>query len=233
MRNSKIAVIGLGQMGMALAEQLSEYGAEVIGIDHSLTVVEAAKDKIAYVVNMDSTDQNALLSQNIEEVDTAVVTIGENFENVVLTTVILQEIGVKHIISRATNKHQQLILEKMGVHEILNPEANEGKLLAHRLIHPSIKKFFPLPDEYEIVEIETPKRVANMMLKDMGLRERYNLNLITIKSCFETLDPVTGKTKKEEHIIGVPKADSVIKGSDKIVIMGKKADVNRFIEVNS
>ncbi|BDD00041.1 TrkA family potassium uptake protein [Persicobacter psychrovividus] len=233
MKKGKVAVIGLGQLGMALAECLSNFGAEVIGIDSNINVIEAAKDKVAYVVNMDSTDESALVAQSIQEVDTAVVTIGGNFENVVLTSVILQELGVKKVIARASNAHQHLILEKMGIHEILNPEANEGVLLAHRLINPSIKKFFPLPDDYEIVEIETPKRVVNMQLKDMGLRERYDLNLITIKNSLQTVDKKTGAARTEEHIVGVPKADSIVKATDQLVLMGKRHNVNRFIEVNS
>jgi trk system potassium uptake protein TrkA len=70
--------------------------------------------------------------------------------------------------------------------------------VAEMLINPNIKAFLPLPDEYEIVEITAPKRVANRTVREIGLRERYNLNLITIKRIYE--ETYQGEAVKVEHM---------------------------------
>ena len=47
---------------------------------------EHLKDEVALAVTLDATDKKALLGQNIQDMDAAVVAIGENFEATVLTT---------------------------------------------------------------------------------------------------------------------------------------------------
>lgn len=227
---NKFAVIGLGQFGTSIARTLAGRGAEVLAIDINLDKVEAMKDDVAYAVSLDSTDVKALQAQNIMDMDAVVVAIGENFEGLLLTTVRLMELGIKRLIARAANAQQRMILEKVGVEEILSPEDTVGKTVAEMLLHPNMHSFLPLPDDYEIVEINTPNRVVNQTVSEVGLREKYNLNLITIKRIYE--EEKEGEVVKVEHIIGVPKGDTVLYETDIIIILGKVQDVNKFIEVN-
>ncbi len=80
-----------------------------------------------------------------------------------------------------------------------------------------------LPDDYEIVEIQAPKSITNRTLGDIGLREKYRLNLVTLLR----------KSEGEHHIIGVPDANSTVDTDDIIVVFGKIRDIDRFIEINS
>lgn len=227
---NKFAVIGLGQFGVSIARTLAQRGAEVLAIDMDLDIVENLKDEVAYAVALDSTDMKALMAQNITDMDAVVVAIGENFEGLLLTTVLLQELGVKRLIARAANAQQRMILEKMGVKEILSPEDTVGKTVAETLLQPTMKSFLPLPDDYEIVEINVPKRVINETVSEVGLREKYNLNLITIKRVYE--EEVEGENIKVEHITGVPSGDTVLYETDILILLGKSKDVNRFVDVN-
>ena len=88
-----IAVIGLGRFGTALARQLAASGSQLIAVDSNSEPVEEIKDQVPVAVRLDSTDDVALKSQNIDNVDVAVVAIGENFEAALLTTVILKKFG--------------------------------------------------------------------------------------------------------------------------------------------
>ena len=230
MISNKYAVVGLGIFGNSIARTLAQRGAEVLAIDWDEDKVEAIKDEVAYAVAMDSTDMKALIAQNIQDMDAVVVAIGENFEALLITTTILLELNIKRIIARAANKQQRMILEKIGVHEILSPEGEVGKTVAERLLHPNIKTFLSLPDDYEIVEINTPKGIANRSIQNIKLREKYNLNLITIRRKFEEV--INGKNMLVEHIIGVPKADTVIFPSDILILIGKTQDVKKFVAVN-
>lgn len=227
---NKFAVIGLGYFGSSIARSLALRGAEVLAIDKDPEMVEPLKDDVAYAVALDTTDLKTLRAQNIQSMDGVVVAIGENFEGLLLTTVHLLELNVPRVIARAANKHQRMILEKVGVKEILSPEDEVGKTVAETLLHPNMKKFLSLPDDYEIVEVEVPPRAANRTLKSLGLREKYNLNLITIERSYE--EAKDGETKEVRHIIGVPKGDTVVYDSDILIIMGKTRDVNKFIEIN-
>jgi trk system potassium uptake protein TrkA len=54
--------------------------------------------------------------------------------------------------------------------------------------------------------------------------------LITIKREFEVVK--NGEDSTEQHIIGVPKNDTVIKNKDTLVVFGAAKSVERFIEIN-
>lgn len=216
--------------GNSIARTLSKRGAEVLAIDIDIDKVEQLKDEVAYAVALDATDMRALKAQNIEDVDAVVVAIGENFEGLLLTTVLLLEMNVKRIIARAANAQQRMILAKMGVEEILSPEDTVGVSVAEMLLHPNMRSFLSLGDDYEIVELNTPKRIVNQSIKEVQLREKYNLNLITIKREFE--EKVEGELVINQHVIGVPTGETVLKESDVIILLGRKDSVEKFIEVN-
>lgn len=226
----KFAVIGLGYLGTAIARTLAERGAEVMAIDADPDKVENIKDEVAHAVALDSTDIRSLKAQNIHEHDAVVVAMGHNFEAQILTTVLLKELNVKRIIARAANAHQQMILEKVGIKEIFLPDNEVGKTVGEMVLHSNVKAFLPLPDDFEIIEINTPKKVANKSIHEIQLRENYDLNLITIKRQFPEIR--NGEKIFVEHIIGVPKSDTVLLESDIIILLGKSYDVDKFIEIN-
>jgi trk system potassium uptake protein len=231
MNQSRFAVIGLGQFGTSIARELSKRGAEVLAVDNNEYHIEAVSNEIAYGVTMDATDQKALKAQNIQDMDAVIVAIGEDFDALLLCVVLLMELGVKRIIARAEGRHQRMILEKIGVKEILSPEDEIGRLVAERLINPNIIAYIPLPDDHEIVELKTPKGICNRTLGDIKLRENYRLNLITIKR--ETIIEKRGEVNREEHILGVPNYETVILSSDTILVFGATRDIQRFLEINS
>ncbi|MCX7905036.1 MAG: NAD-binding protein, partial [Caloramator sp.] len=72
----KIAIIGLGDFGMNLAKHLTEKGAEVLAIDNDFDKVEEIKDSVTVAVRLDATDEKALKSQGIQDMDAVVISIG-------------------------------------------------------------------------------------------------------------------------------------------------------------
>jgi trk system potassium uptake protein len=230
MSQYKFAVIGLGQFGNAIARTLAIRGAEVLAIDSSEEHIEDIKEEVSYAVCMDATDIRVLRSQNVQDMDAVVVAIGEDFEALMLCVVQLMELKVKRIMARANGKHQRQILEKVGVTEILSPENDVGLAVAERLLNPNILTSLMLPDNYEIVEIKTPRTMANRSLGDINLRSKYNLNLITLKRETEAIKD--GEVIKEAHILGVPNSETVLIESDTIIVFGLVRDIERFIEIN-
>ena len=220
--SQRFAVIGLGQLGTSIALTMASRGAEVIAIDQELNNVERIKDQVAYAVALDATDNKALQAQDIDRAAAAVVAIGDNFEALVLTTVVLQELGVKRIIARAASEQQRAILTKLGIEEILLPEKKVGESVAKMLLQPSIKAFLSLSDEYEIVEIEAPAKVTGQTLVQLNLRKKFNLNLITLKRKADT-------EEESAHFIGVPYPETKILKGDVLFIMGSHEDIRQFI----
>jgi len=228
--SKRYAVIGLGQFGRAIATTLSLKGAEVIAIDNSPQHIESIKDDVAMAINMDATDQKALRSQGIHEMDAVVLAIGKDFEALLLCAAHLLELNCKRIIARAHGKHQRMILERLGVKEVLSPEDEVGKIVAERLINPNLISYLELPDAFEIVEIRAPRGIINRSLDDIGCRDKYKLTVITIKREFQEMR--NGEIITEQHVLGVPSSKTMITENDTLMIFGQVKDIQRFTDIN-
>ncbi|MDD2411384.1 MAG: TrkA family potassium uptake protein [Bacteroidales bacterium] len=227
----KFAVIGAGHFGTAIAVTLSKKGAEVMVIDTNQDKIDAINDEVSYAVCLDATDKKALMSQDIKDFDAVVVAIGQNFEARLLCAAVLLDIGVKKIICRSLGMSQRLILDKMGVTEILSPEDEVALIVAERLMNPSVISYLQLPDDHRIAEVLAPRKIAGRTYGDLNLRDRYKLSMITIKRDFQEI--IDKQECTIQHIIGVPDTKTIIQPNDSLVIFGKNRDIERFIEINS
>jgi trk system potassium uptake protein TrkA len=230
MSKKQFAVIGIGQFGEAIAKSLSEKGAEVLAIDANQERIDYISTEVSYAVALDATDKKALLMQNIQDFDAVVISIGEQFEQLLLCAVNLIELKVKRIIARAKGDANKLILQKLGIEEIFQPEFEVGALVAERLMNPSIVSYLQLPDGYSIAEIEPPQAIIGRTLGDIKLRDNYRINLITVKRDFEV--EKEGEKITESHLTGVPQSTTVIEKQDNMLIFGKESDIQKFIEIN-
>lgn len=223
----KFAVIGLGQFGTAIAKTLSSRNAEVIAIDREMNRVENIKDFVSYSVAIDATNKNALKSQNIQDMDCVVVAIGENFHSAILCVNILIELGVKRIIGRAMGENERLILQKLGIKEIISPEDELGFRITESILNQNILFSMSLPDSYLIVELKAPKKICNEKLGEIKLREDFGLNLVTILRASDVDEDF------DYHISGIPSAETIINLNDILVLFGKSHDITKFIDINS
>jgi len=157
----KIAVIGLGDFGKALVKKLNEDGHEVTAIDRDLKTIEDIKDYCTHAVCLDSTDETSLLAQGIRDMDLIYLTSSANFEALIVTTKILEKHCPKErIIVRYRNEIQKEILEKMfNIHKIFNPEEEAAKNMSLLAKHHIIGKSYSIFDNYEIIEVQVPKKI--------------------------------------------------------------------------
>lgn len=230
LHQNKFAVIGLGQFGKAIALTLANRGGDVLAIDSSEENVQAVAEDVSHSVMLDASDKKALIAQNIQEMDAVVVAIGEDFESLLLCCVLLLELKVKRIIARARGKQQRTILEKIGIKEILSPEDEVGMLVAERLLNPSLLSVLKFPDQFEIVEITTPRRIANRNFRDVDFVNKYKLSIIAIKREFET--EKDGELQTERHIIPLTTDKTILYQTDTLLVFGKTPDIEKFIEIN-
>ena len=230
MNRKKVAVIGIGQFGEAIAKNLSHKGADVLAIDNDPKKIDRIAEDVAYAVVLDATDKKALLSQNITDFDAVVVAIGGKFEQRLLCASLLLDLKVKRVITRYQGKNQKIILEKLGITELWAPEDEVGAIVAERLLNPTVMSYLQLPDNYRIVEVLTPRGVVGKKIQEINLRDNYRLSLITIKEECPTTH--NGITCMEYHVTGVPDSSYIIKETDRMVLFGTNNDIDRFIGIN-
>ena len=118
----KIAVIGLGDFGRALVKHLHEEGHEVTAIDHDLPTIEKIKSNCTHAVCLNSTDEKALRSQGVEQMDTVIISAAQSFEVLIVTADILRRIFNGQLIVRYRTTLHKRILEMLGEKELFTPE---------------------------------------------------------------------------------------------------------------
>ena len=129
-----VAVIGLGKFGFYVAKSLSKLNIEVIAVDSDTEKVQqmALFTDNAFVLN--STSKVALEEVGIYNLETVIVSIGENIEASILTVMALKDLNNKNIIAKAINPTHGEILSKLGVNKVIYPEEIAGKILLKQLV---------------------------------------------------------------------------------------------------
>jgi len=228
-KTMKFAVIGLGFFGLNLALRLTEEGAEIIAIDKDEQKVEYLRDKVSYVVAMDSTDERSLRKLGLKDMDAVIVAIGEDFQSSILTTAALQEIGVRRIINRVTDPVHERILHLMQIEELVVPEAEAAHQLANRLMIKGVVGSFEIAEGYSIVEVQAPASFVGKTLQELDLRRRYEINVVTIKRPVKKRRLLTLGESEEAKILGVPSPDTRVERNDILVLFGQEGKIRQML----
>lgn len=222
------AVFGLGAFGMEVCRGLIAKGGKVIAFDSRTQPIEKVKDLVNQVMVLDSTDEDALRSAPLENVDVAIVAIGDDVEASILTTAILKDIGVPYIIARAVTDVHMRVLRQIGANEVINLEIEEGQRVASRLLTAEILETIPVTEDYSIVELYVPEGMVGKSLERLNLRADYMVNVIAIER-FKTSVDEEGNPVKEERVI-LPTKDDVLLGDDILIVVGRNTDLDVFRE---
>ena len=228
---AQFAIIGLGRFGVTVAETLAQKGAEVIAIDNDEKKVEEVRSFVTNPICLDSTDEQALRAANINNVDAVIIAIGENIEVSILTAAILRKIGVGRIIAKVDSVLHARILKNMGVQKTIFPEQYVGREIANLLVSQHIFTYMEISKNHSMVEIAVPPFFLGKSLKDLDVRNTYNVGIIAIKSSKPTVDEDGNNIVKEETNV-IPSADDTLNEGDKILVVGKKTDIDKLIKMS-
>jgi trk system potassium uptake protein len=212
----RVVVIGLGIFGSQLARQLYDKGIEVVAIDKNKDVVQRIKDHSTKAVLADATDKEVLESLGIDAKDTVVISFGEDLSASTLLTLYLKELKVKEIIVKVPNEDYRRILLKVGASEAIIPEREIANKVARSIISPNVLEYLPISEDYTIVELAPPTSFIGKSLAELDLRKKYQLQVIAIRDVLL------------EKLQMVPRAGSIIKDSDVLVIIGREEDIGKI-----
>jgi trk system potassium uptake protein TrkA len=209
----EIVVIGLGRFGSSLASTLIEMGHEVLGLDADADRVQQHAEFLTHVAQADTTSERTLRQLGVGDAVTAVVAIGADVEASVLTTGALVDIGVPNIWAKALTQSHGRILQRVGAHHVVFPEAEMGSRVA-RLVTGALIEYFALDDDFVLIETQVPRNLAGKKLGDTDLRAHYKVTVVCIKPEGEAFTYAESATELGEH--------------DLIVVAGHRGDIERF-----
>jgi len=219
-------VFGLGIFGNEVCRTISEKGGRVIAFDQNALAVEKVKNMVTRAVVLDSTDESALVGSGIEDIDIAVVAIGENIEASILTTALLKKSGTAYIIARAISEIHAQVLKQIGANEVINVEIEEGRRLANRLMTPDILDRIYIGKNQVITEMLVPKMFVGKSILQIDLRRKYNLNVISIKRTQTEIDE--NGQPLEVQVVNFPNPSLELKANDTLLVVGAESDIEKI-----
>jgi trk system potassium uptake protein TrkA len=213
-REAEYVVIGLGRFGTAVATTLVEHGRTVLAIDSNHDRVQALSGELPHVVQLDATNIDALRQAGVETFDTGLVCIGTDFENNLLATVLLRQLGVQRVIAKALTITQREILLKVGADEVILPEHEAGRRLGRKMAIDHLVDYLEVGNDVGVVELLAPPSTWDHSLSELSLRQRYGLTVIAVR--------------RREDLVVSPSASFRLKEDDIVVVLGRMEDAERL-----
>ncbi len=206
----------MGRVGASLVRTLDSLGHDVLGIDCDGDRIQDLSDELpgASLVAADATEDSVLRDLGLDQFDGAAVVIGESIQASVLVTLILKDLGVPMIFSRANNDLHGRVLERVGADHVIQPEKEFGEFLARQMSLPGIQDYLELGQDEALIEIEVPREWLNKSLADLQLHRKKDLTVLAIK----------GENKGGT----LPQPDTPLQKGDILVVGGPKAELDNF-----
>lgn len=170
----QIIIVGCGNVGRTLAEQLSKEG-------HNITVVDERQEKVEYISNTydimgiigNGASFETQMEAGVDEADLLIAVTGSDELNL-LCCLIAKKAGNCHTIARVTNpvysREINFIKEELGLSMIINPKFATAMEMARILKFPSALKIDTFTKgRVELIKfrIEEESVLGDLMLKDI------------------------------------------------------------------
>ncbi len=203
----QFAIIGLGRFGTSLALTLTRMGYDVLAVDTNEEKVNNIMDKVTHAVQVDAMDEQALKSLGMRNFDVVIVAIGQDIQTNILVTVMLKDLGVKKVVSKAVTELHGKVLERIGADKVVFPERDMGARVAQALVSKNIMDQINLSPDYSIIELMAPEDFIGKTLAEGALRVKHGVTVLAIR--------------RGNNVVISPGAKQVIEEGDVLVVVGR------------
>lgn len=208
-------VLGAGRFGSSVARNLVKLHQEVMVVDNNQEHVNELSDKVTWALQGDVTQE-----QNLKEIigarnfDVVIVSIGSDIQASILTTLMLKEMGVQTVISKASNDLHAKVLYRIGADKVIFPERELGMRIAQSLVNENIIDYINLSSEFSLMEVAVPRVWVGKTIRAIDVKKHYGLNIIAIKT--------------PNNILVEVDADRPFKQEDILVVVGSNKAIERI-----
>lgn len=212
-----VLLIGIGRFGKTIAEELYKLGHQVMAVDRNENLIN---DVLPFVTNAqigDSTSKEFLQSLGVDNYDVCIVTIKRDFQSSLETVALLEELGAKFVVARASSEFHAKFLLRNGANKIVFPEKQMAKWTAIRYTANHILDYVEIDENLSVFELDVPAGWVGKTVAQVDVRKKYNINIMGI---FEN-----GKLTASIN------ADTVFTSDKPILVLGNYKDVQKCFKL--
>ena len=206
-------VIGLGRFGINLVRELIALKREVLAIDKSKEAVEFIGQFTSDCAVADASRIKALEELDVRAIDHAIVAIGGNLQDTILTVINLKQLGVKNITVRIDTEELRDVMLKVGATEVIIPEVASAIGLANQLLSDSIVDYYKVNSDFGMATVVVGEEFKEQTVQQLDTRKKYDINILGIQ-------------RGDKFFI--PKPDDVILKKDMLTVFGNDKKIVKF-----
>ena len=218
-------ICGYGRIGKVLCKMLLSKPIDLVVVEKDPDLIpEMDADKILYVSG-DATNEENLIKAGIQRAKGLIAALATDTENVFLVLTARQLNPDLYIIARASRNESKTKLQAAGANKVELPYDMGAVSMAQRIIRPTVTSFLELAVAHKRKDIqmeEMPVRsssdLVNVMLKDSGIRQQFNLIIIAIK-------------KLDGNMLFNPSFETVIEGGDTVIAVGQENNLQQLEKI--
>jgi voltage-gated potassium channel len=218
-------VCGYGRIGRVLCRNLSRTPMEVVVIEKNPELIPVLdRDHMPYISG-EATDEANLLKAGIKRARGLIAALATDTENVFLVLTARQLAPEIQITARASAKEAKSKLQAAGADSVESPYEMGAVSMAHRIIRPTVTSFLDLAFAHtrkdiqmEEIPVAESSELVNVMLKDSGIRQNYNLIIIAIK-------------KSDGSMLFNPSFEAVIGAEDTVIAVGERDNLHKLEKI--
>jgi voltage-gated potassium channel len=220
LRNHYI-VCGYGRIGRVLCQNIRRKPVSIVVIEKDKEMSLAMEeDGVLYIIG-DASNENTLVTAGIKHASGLIAVLGEDADNVFLTLTARQLNPNIYIMARASRESSKIKLKAAGANHVESPYDIGAAAMAHRIIKPTVTGFLDLALSHkgtniqmEEIPISQNSKLANVVLKNSGIRQKYDLIIIAVKTA--------------EGMLFNPSFETIIRPGDTLIAVGGEENLRKL-----
>jgi len=197
-------------------------GHDVVLIDKDPSLVQRLSDEVTRAVVGDASDEDALVAAGAAEVDGAIVAIGTELEASILATMLLKELGVPIIFSKAANDNHGRVLARVGADRLIFPERDAGIRVARLIQAPSFLELGDLTAGLSFAELRVGEKGRGKTLRELDVQKKLGVTVAAMRIASREVED-DQDIRQLPHEVCTASAAQVLKKGDVLLAVGGRA----------
>lgn len=215
-------VCGYGRIGKVICSKLQRENIDLVIIDKDPGLIDTFEGLGIIYICGDAGDEEILLKAGIHQAKALIAVLATDTDNVFLVLTARQISPRLKIIARAGSEAAKKKLATAGANIVEAPYETGAASMAQRIIRPTVTNFLDLAFadqrkdiQMEEIPVDAASGLNNVMLKDSGIRQKYNLIIIAIK-------------KADDQMIFNPSYEARMSAGDTVIAVGEPANLKKL-----
>ena len=218
-------VCGYGRIGRVLCRNLQRTPFDLVVVEKSPDLIPVMDEDGVLYLSGDAADETNLLKAGIRRAKGLVAALATDTDNVFLVLSARQLAPELNIIARASQEGAKNKLHAAGADSVESPYEMGAASMAHRIIRPTVTNFLDLAFAHtrkdiqmEEIPVSENSRLTNILLKDSGIRQDFNLIIIAIK-------------KPDGTMLFNPSFEAALMPDDTVIAVGEEENLQKLEKI--